>query len=292
MTKEELQLLFEAWIKKQILSASSKESYVRDIKIFFREYLSGESEPFIDKHTSESFINAKEISFSTRKRRFVSLRRLYAFSQEESLFFMEREFSLFPSADQRRASEAELLSGKEIRHLFELKVEFSFSAYRDKAIFETIYLTGMRLNELTEIRCRDVNISLGYLSFRRGDSMVTIPVHQECNKALIDYISHFRNNEEGSEEYLFVNRSKGKLSRQTVWKIVVSFARRCYPEKLITPYSLRKSFAIQMAENGASYEHISKVFGIKDISFLLEYNDQNINNYSDFYKYHPQNRKN
>lgn len=291
MTKDELRLLFEDWIAAQSLSDSSVQSYIRDIAIFFREYFPEDFENFLDKNISESFINAPETSLSTRKRRFVSLRKLYAFSQEKKLFSMERDFKVVPDPIEKRKVQPELLSSEEIRNLLELKVDFGFCAYRDKAIFETLYSTGMRLNELREIRCRDVNPVLGYLSFRRSGCMVTIPLDKQFNAALFEYIQSFRENSAASDEPLFPNRNGGKLSRQSIWKIIASFAKKKYPEKLITPYGLRKSFAIQMAARGASYEHISKIFGIKDLSFLLEEGCKDMKNYVDFYKYHPKNEK-
>lgn len=293
MTNESILLSFYEWMDRQKLSVSSKTAYQRDIKIFIREYIREDVlfENYLENEIMERFIHESKMTSSTKKRRYVSLRKFLEFNREKNFFIVAKDFSVNDFGVGTSNAKTELLTSDEIVQLLNYSPKFSMQEYRNKAIFETLYSTGIRLTELCEIRLKDVDIVLGYMTFHRKNSGFTIPINSRYNPALMEYIKCFRSNmEQKEEEYLFVNRSMSQLSRQSVWKIVSSYSEIVVPNKKITPYGLRKSFAIHMASQGASYDYISNIFGIKDLSFLLDRGKSgSVNNYSDFYKYHPEN---
>lgn len=282
---------FKEWMQKQKLSKSSQISYGRDVKIFFQKYGDHITGDVIEKKLLESFINDVNSAFSTRKRRFVSMRKLYEFSEINKQFLMSKDFSISSDEQINSTITPDLLSPEEIKMLLNMPTAHNAKESRDKAIFETLYSTGIRINELCGIKLIDVDIIVGYLSFTRNRSKITIPINNKINFFLIEYIKNFRIRKEFRGEYLFINKSNERLSRQSIWKIVLDCAKKGYPEKKITPYSLRKAFAIQMSANGASYDYLSQILGTKDISFLLEQKNVVENKYIDFYKYHPSNKQ-
>lgn len=276
----------------QNLSVSSRMSYRRDIKIFIKQYFENQllENQHISKSLSEQFINQENLSLSTRKRRYVSLRKFNEFGKQKEYFSMDSDFSICFRGNETFEEGMDLLTSDEIIQLLHLSPGLSLKESRDQAIFETLYVTGIRLKELCEIRIKDIDVLLGYLTFQRNQSSVTIPIVPKFNRALIEYANRLnRSSTIEKDSYLFMNRFGKKLSRQSIWKIISKYAKKIAPEKSITPYGLRKSFALHMLSYGASYEHISSVFGVKDVSFLLEKKKSAENSYQDFYKYHPEN---
>jgi Site-specific recombinase XerD len=70
-------------------------------------------------------------------------------------------------------------------------------------------------------------------------------------------------------DYLFLNKNKEKLSRQSVWKIIAKYAENQNIETKVNPKILRKSFALHLIKNGVSINTVSEIFGIDNLNFLL-----------------------
>lgn len=294
MTNEQILLEFDAWMSRQKLSVSSRMAYQGDIKIFIKQYFSDRmiENQHLSKSLLEQFINYEKNSVSTRKRRYVSLRKFKEFNEQKQYFSIDSDFLVYSAISENSEVEIDLLTSEEIIQLLHLSPGSSLKESRDQAIFETLYVTGIRLKELCEIRLKDIDILLGYLTFQRNQSSVTIPIVPRFNRALIEYTNRlYQDVATTKESYLFLNRFGKQLSRQSIWKIISEYAKKIAPGKNITPYGLRKSFALHMVSHGASYEHISSVFGVKDVSFLLEQKKSTESGYQDFYKYHPENHQ-
>ena len=140
--------------------------------------------------------------------------------------------------------------------------------YRDRAMLELLYATGIRVSELIELDVDDLNLPGGVLRcFSKGKERV-IPLYPAAIRALSEYITEVRPQlvDAVDETALFVNMNGERMSRQGFWKIV-----KCYQEKAgivkdITPHTLRHSFAAHLLENGADLKSIQEMLGHADIS--------------------------
>ena len=140
--------------------------------------------------------------------------------------------------------------------------------YRDKAMLELLYATGIRVSELINLNVSDVNIPGGFIKCEGGGKVRIIPLYPAAIKALSEYIEHIRPKMVADvlEESLFVNVSGERMSRQGFWKIIKYYQEKAEITKEVTPHTLRHSFAVHLLENGADLRSIQEMLGHADIS--------------------------
>ena len=140
--------------------------------------------------------------------------------------------------------------------------------YRDRAMLELLYATGIRVSELIALDINDVNISAGVIRCVSKDKERYIPLYPAAVKALSEYIEFIRPQMIAlpTEKALFVNVSGERMSRQGFWKIIKSYQQKAHIEKTITPHTLRHSFAAHLLENGADLGSLQELMGHSDIS--------------------------
>ena len=184
----------------------------------------------------------------------------------------------------------QILTGKEVELLLEQPKCTDLKGYRDKAMLELLYATGIRVSELINLNVSDVNLPGGFIKCDSGGKVRIIPLYPAAVKALSDYIEDVRPKmvADGRETSLFVNVSGERMSRQGFWKIIKRYQEMAQIDKDITPHTLRHSFAAHLLENGADLRSIQEMLGHSDISSTQIYAQlvkQNLK--SVYHKYHP-----
>jgi integrase/recombinase XerD len=140
---------------------------------------------------------------------------------------------------------------------------------RDKAILETLYATGMRVSESTDLKTNNVNLNIGFLRcIGKGNKERIIPLGKKAIKSISRYLEfsrpHFLKNK--TSEHLFISRSGAKLSRQSVWKLIKRYALEAKIKKPIKVHTLRHSFATHLLERGADLRSVQEMLGHSNIS--------------------------
>ena len=163
----------------------------------------------------------------------------------------------------------EILTLKEIEQILEQPNLQTPLGIRDRAMLETLYATGMRVSELTQLPTHQVNLEGGYvLVYGKGSKERIIPLGGEAMKWVSAYLKTARRIlSKGKESpFLFVNRSGRGMTRQRFWKSLKEYARRAGLRKRITPHLLRHSFASHLLERGADLRSVQMMLGHVDIS--------------------------
>ena len=161
----------------------------------------------------------------------------------------------------------EILTAKEVELFLEQPKCVDEKGYRDHAMLELMYATGVRVSELIALNVEDVNLPAAFL--RCGDEKREriIPLYPRAVKALRDYIQVIRPRLTDQEETaLFVNMNGQRMTRQGFWKLVKHYQAKAEITKDITPHTLRHSFAVHLLENGADLRSIQEMLGHADIS--------------------------
>ena len=140
--------------------------------------------------------------------------------------------------------------------------------YRDHAMLELLYATGIRVSELISLNLSDLNLAAGFIRCESKGKERIIPLYHTAVKALQDYVKNTRPQliADSDEEALFVNMNGERMSRQGFWKIIKYYQEKAGIEKDITPHTLRHSFAVHLLENGADLRSIQEMLGHADIS--------------------------
>ncbi|MGE5619344.1 MAG: site-specific tyrosine recombinase/integron integrase [Sphingomonadaceae bacterium] len=146
-------------------------------------------------------------------------------------------------------------------------------AVRDKAMFELLYATGMRVTELVSLNLGDVDLENGSVSCAgrtagKAPRQRTIPIHSTAIKAVHNYLEKARPFlvRDPEEPALFVNHRGDRLTRQGFWLILKQWAREAGITTEITPHTLRHSFALHMLRNGVDLRAVQQLLGHAHIS--------------------------
>ena len=237
-------------------SQNTLSSYLRDVRQLC---------DYLDTHTSETVDTATEDvlseyigwlkgngkSIATVSRAIASIKCLYSVLLNEGYIKDNPTGKLVP--DKAAQKLPQILTSKEVELLLEQPSCTDAKGYRDRAMLELLYATGIRVSELIALDINDVNISAGVIRCVSKDKERYIPLYPAAVKALSEYIEFIRPQMIAlpTEKALFVNVSGERMSRQGFWKIIKSYQQKAHIEKTITPHTLRHSFAAHLLENGA-----------------------------------------
>ena len=274
-------------------SQNTLSSYLRDIRQL-SDYLETHHELELDKATEDvlgeyiEWLRGNGKSVATVSRAIASLKGFYGFLASQSYILENPSTKLVPDKSTHKLPQ--ILTSKEVELLLEQPKCTDAKGYRDRAMLELLYATGIRVSELIALNIDDVNTSAGVVRCVSKDKERYIPLYQTAVKALAEYIDFIRPQMLAlpGEQALFVNVSGERMSRQGFWKIIKSYQQKAHIEKTITPHTLRHSFAAHLLENGADLHSIQEMLGHADISSTQIYSQLVKKQLKDVYnKAHP-----
>ena len=172
------------------------------------------------------------------------------------------------SAGRAERKYPEILTSKEVELFLEQPQCVDAKGFRDHAMLELLYATGIRVSELISLDLDDLNLAAGFIHCESKGKERIIPLYHVAVKALQDYVKDIRPQliADSEEQALFVNMNGERMSRQGFWKIIKHYQEKAGIEKDITPHTLRHSFAVHLLENGADLRSIQEMLGHADIS--------------------------
>jgi integrase/recombinase XerD len=274
-------------------SANTVSSYMRDIRQF-ADWLQQEEELNVVDATQLNISNYLSHleddgrSNATISRSLASLKNFYAYLVSSG--FLENTPVTEIRITRAEKKLPQILTSREIELLLAQPDCDDAKGFRDKAMLEVMYATGIRVTELIELNLEDVNLDLGAIKCATGKKSRVIPLYPAALKALSTYIRDVRDTMLATpdERALFVNVGGSRMSRQGFWKILKHYQASAHIEKEITPHMLRHSFAVHLLENGADLGSVQELMGHSDISSTQLY-AQMINNKlkSVYEKCHP-----
>lgn len=163
--------------------------------------------------------------------------------------------------------------------------------YRNKAMLELMYSSGLRVSELLSLTLTDVDLNNNLVKvYGKGSKERIIPIGDYATSALEKYISECRNALLKKGRYtdiLFLNNHGKKMSRSGFFKIIQKIADDKGIKKEISPHTLRHSFATHMLMCGADLRSIQELLGHENMSTTSIYTHVQSNllrkNYDDFH---------
>lgn len=161
-----------------------------------------------------------------------------------------------------------VLSKEEINKLLMISPNNKFD-YRNKAMIELMYATGLRVSELVNLKINDVDLHMNILkTMGKGNKERLIPIGEYATVCVIQYLDKarplFLKNKHS--DYLFITNQGSNLSRAQFYRILKKLAQE---KGIITPFSphtLRHSFATHLLDNGADLRSIQELLGHSNIS--------------------------
>ena len=269
--------IFEKYLRDdKKASANTLSSYMRDIRQL-AEYL--------EENCGVEIVDAKEEdleafvqhlrdsgkSVATVSRCIASIKNLYSYLGIHQIIRQSPAVKLTTEKSVQRLPQ--ILTSEEIKLLLAQPKCIDAKGYRDKAMLELLYATGMRVSELIDLNVEDVNLKDAIVRCHSRNRERFIPIYPDAVKALDEYIRLVRPQmlSDPDDPTLFVNISGERMSRQGFWKLIKYYQKKANIEKDITPHTLRHSFAAHLLENGADIHVIQEMLGHSDVSSTQVY---------------------
>lgn len=162
-----------------------------------------------------------------------------------------------------------VLSVEEIRSLEDSFDTGRVDGVRNRAIIETLYSCGLRVSELTELRLSQMNFEVGCVVIEgKGRKERIVPIGERARDYIREYVDGLRQTqkiEPGNEDYVFINRSGTKLSRIMIFNIIKEAASKVGITKVVSPHTLRHSFATHLVDGGANLRAVQEMLGHESI---------------------------
>lgn len=276
------------------LAVNTLSSYRQDLEIFM-DFLSNKKISFLlgtSKNDIVDFMLAqkdKGISANSISRRLTALRMFYRFLIRERILTSDPTNLIDSPKLWKRIPDT--LSLNEVESLLNQPSHKSIQGIRDKAIFEVLYATGMRVSESVNLKISSINSDVGFVRcIGKGNKERIVPVGRKALDCLRKYMEAARpkllNKKES--EFLFLNRFGKKISRQSLWKLINKYATLAGIKKNIKPHTLRHSFATHLLERGADLRAVQEMLGHSNISTTQIYTHINKDRLKSIHKtYHP-----
>ena len=252
-------------------SGNTIASYIRDVRqfaVWLRSEFDADVVDATQLNISRylSFLTEEGKSAATVSRSLASLKNFYSYVVSSG--FLEQTPVVEIKVERGEKKLPTYLDNREIELLLAQPVCVDAKGYRDKAMLEVMYATGIRVTELIDLNLADVNLDLGVIKCIGTKKTRAIPLYPAAIAALRTYVESYRTHmlADPSEAALFVNVSGVRMSRQGFWKILKHYQSTAHIDKEITPHSLRHSFAVHLLENGADLHSIQEMLGHADIS--------------------------
>ena len=285
---------YETYLRDEKKSSENTvSSYMRDLKQFASYVGTNLDSSFAEVAESDvanymSWMKNAGKSTATVSRSLASIKGFYSHCVMSGLRAKYPAAKISP--DKAAHKLPQILTNKEVELLLSQPERNDAKGYRDCAMLETLYATGIRVSELIDLNVDDVNLTAGLITCHSKDKSRAIPLYPAAIHALTEYIRFVRPQMIASEDEqsLFVNVSGERMSRQGFWKLIKSYQAKAGIEKPITPHTLRHSFATHLLENGADLRSIQEMLGHADISSTQIYSQLVKKQLKDVYnKAHP-----
>lgn len=188
-----------------------------------------------------------------------------------------------------------VLNLAEVRSLLAQPSGGSPGAIRDAAILELLYGSGLRVSELVGLKVSDLDMEGGFVRcMGKGSKERMIPVGEPALAAVWRYQKQARQflGKGTKTDHLFLNRFGQGLTRQSVHRMLVGYARKAGINKVVTPHTLRHSFATHLLAGGADLRSVQEMLGHADVSTTQMYTHLSRKRLRDIYfDAHPRARK-
>jgi integrase/recombinase XerD len=163
----------------------------------------------------------------------------------------------------------ETLNQEQINRLLEVNLQGRPFPFRDRAIVELFYASGLRISELTGARLENLNLQERIIRvIGKGSKTRLVPIGRIACDAIGQYLTQERvrlvRRRTGNE--VFLSRYGKKLTSQRVWQILKEIAATAGLDTNVYPHLLRHSFATHLLANGADLRIIQELLGHADIS--------------------------
>lgn len=268
------------------VSVNTYKSYKNDLYVllkFFKKNLS-----LLSSDDIKFFFHKYNISSKSKSHYISVINSFFSFLINEGIVSENPVKSIKRPRESKKIFS--YLSFLEVDKLLDFPLDDPFS-FRNKAMFEVMYASGLRVSELLLLKIGDVDfITCSVKIFGKGKKERCIPISDVALKYLNIYLTEYRSfflKNNNVSDFIFLNHHGNCMSRVGFFKILKKRALICNITKDISPHTLRHSFATHLINNGADIRVIQEILGHEHLVTTQIYTHMNIKKIKNDYECHP-----
>lgn len=245
------------------LSQNTVDSYKSDLTKL-SNYL--QNQDLSKTNIDNFFIDMSEFNYSssTKKRMHSSIKNFLKYINENE------DFESIDISDIKLKSSKklpEVLSIIDIENMINFYNHETYLDSRNRTVIDVLYSTGCRVSELCDINISDIDLDEKYLKLKgKGSKQRIVPIGSMLYKNLMQYLNVRETFLQNRGEPLFLSKSKNKLDRTAVFRIIKKTAKNISLQTDVHPHTLRHSAATHMLEGGCDLRTVQEFLGHSSVS--------------------------
>jgi len=245
------------------LSQNTVDSYKSDLTKL-SNYL--QNQDLSKTNIDNFFIDMSEYNYSssTKKRMHSSIKNFLKYINENE------DYESIDISDIKLKSSKklpEVLSITDIENMINFYNHETYLDSRNRTVIDVLYSTGCRVSELCDINISDIDLDEKYLKLKgKGSKQRIVPIGSMLYKNLMQYLNVRETFLQNRGEPLFLSKSKNKLDRTAVFRIIKKTAKNISLQTDVHPHTLRHSAATHMLEGGCDLRTVQEFLGHSSVS--------------------------
>ena len=245
------------------LSQNTVDSYKSDLTKL-SNYL--QNQDLSKTNIDNFFIDMSEFNYSssTKKRMHSSIKNFLKYINENE------DYESIDISDIKLKSSKklpEVLSITDIENMINFYNHETYLDSRNRTVIDVLYSTGCRVSELCDINISDIDLDEKYLKLKgKGSKQRIVPIGSMLYKNLMQYLNVRETFLQNRVEPLFLSKSKNKLDRTAVFRIIKKTAKNISLQTDVHPHTLRHSAATHMLEGGCDLRTVQEFLGHSSVS--------------------------
>ena len=235
------------------LSVKTSQAYINDIEQFFK---------YENLEKYFEFLYDSSFKKTTVHRTISSINSFFIFLKKEKII-TNNPFEMTQRLKEDKYIPS-FLSQEEVKKILNIVDE---NKILDKTLLYLLYSWGLRVSELISLKSSDINIEENYVKcIGKGNKQRIIPFGNESKSLLLKY-KNFRLEKFplNKNKLFFINNYGKPINRQYINKIIKNYSICAKIKKVVTPHTIRHSFATHLLENGANLREVQLLLGHEDI---------------------------
>lgn len=256
------------------LSLHTVKAYSSDVLEFIEWLGDNKPEDMTHKNIREflAIVQTHNLSKTTISRKIAALRTFYRFLYRERIVTSNPVDSI--KSPRKSKPLPKFLSNEEVESIFNGIKTDTPSGFRNRAILELLYATGMRISELCNLDFNSLNLDQNEITvFGKGGKERIVLVSNRAKTVLQEYIDKYRpllvfdeNDKLTENSPVFINNTGYRLQQRSVHRSLASVVQNLQMPKKVSPHVFRHSFATKLLEKGADLRVVQELLGHASIS--------------------------
>ncbi len=278
------------------LSKNTVASYSNDLDKYYL-FLKKRNISSVSKITKKDILDYLEylskegISTTSIARKLTTIKNFHGFLYQRELINNDVASSI--ERPKLRKTLPKVMTVEEVDRLLDVPLNTIFD-YRDKAMLELMYATGLRVSELLNLTLNDIDFENCIVRcMGKGKKERIIPIGEYVLDSMKKYLEKRpKLYLMKRDDHLFLNNHGKGLSRSSFFKMIKKRLKICNINIDISPHTLRHSFATHMIEHGSDLRVVQELLGHSDISTTKIYthiSNQKVR--TDYENFHPRSKK-